>query len=1005
MATRGMSEFRVDGVDYTINDPNNAPEFDASVKNEKDEYIYYQGDLYRFDAPHSANTAWSNRSKTKVKLGEELKNKVPNTRKVNGHALTDDININKSDVGLGNVDNTSDANKPVSTAQAAAISSAVAAEAAARDAAVDQLGDALVTEAAARAAADQSLEDTKVPKTTKVNGHALSSDVTVTKSDVGLGNVDNTSDVNKPVSTAQQAAIDELKSALPQTYDSIENEFEQITGNRALVFRSGRYITASTTGIGDLVSYNENTGYVCAICPCVEGDEFYVNVKGYTGNCRAYFFCDANMICKRRADANTLVNYKITAHEGEAFVVFTNRLSAMPSGYYVYKGESLISKYNASENATIRYRKQLSSSDDLDQLFDIGVYVAISSSLPINSPTINTFVLSIFGSPINGAGNRKTAILTNQNGATWIRSVKDGTWGEWEQIAKQADTDYLKSGLSDYINGILPITDNLVKGDRLTNGKINKSGIGISTKEFYYLNKETIITVSVKDGWIYSVLQGNKTDKLEETHHLVNDQIIVTKRKYVCFTFYKTESGEPVNTELSDYTGQITLEFHLASGAYDLVHDVPENEGTANLIKRAYQMTMINYEALADIPFYGSRVMAEGSTRNGIPYSSVRPENLYVPQSVGFEAFMTALLNPNSYVYTKELDIPNYYGHTYYGSVCSAFVAWCYQIEDVIPTTISFSHYDGFNELPSDQQNWKYIKLGDMLNKPGSHIVIVTDILRNRFGEIAYIELSEETDAVNAVARSKLYTRDIIQTRYNQGYRIYRYDYIADIEYTPTPWVHVEPFETEEPIVNANIISRRGNKVNYPAGDTVVIDIIEQGSYTGYALENIGAGETTTGSISGATISLASLDPGQYRLRLTGDGNSDYIYFDVISTVGTKYETQASRKVKVTPSTTLGTPSSVIFCGSNPGKSAFMAVTDFHVFTAEEIAQGYAIVNAPATDSDNAPGDVWYMRCMYKTEYGLYSGSFCSVPVSTSGHTVTESAYQQSEYIVDYPTP
>lgn len=40
---------------------------------------------------------------------------------------------------------------------------------------------------------------------TSVNGHTGT--VVVTKADVGLGNVDNTSDVNKPVSTAQQTAI------------------------------------------------------------------------------------------------------------------------------------------------------------------------------------------------------------------------------------------------------------------------------------------------------------------------------------------------------------------------------------------------------------------------------------------------------------------------------------------------------------------------------------------------------------------------------------------------------------------------------------------------------------------------------------------------------------------------------------------------------------------------------------------------------------------------------
>lgn len=44
--------------------------------------------------------------------------------------------------------------------------------------------------------------NTKVDKTTTVNGHALSDDVTITKGDVGLGNVDNTADANKNVASA-----------------------------------------------------------------------------------------------------------------------------------------------------------------------------------------------------------------------------------------------------------------------------------------------------------------------------------------------------------------------------------------------------------------------------------------------------------------------------------------------------------------------------------------------------------------------------------------------------------------------------------------------------------------------------------------------------------------------------------------------------------------------------------------------------------------------------------
>lgn len=46
-----------------------------------------------------------------------------------------------------------------------------------------------------------------VPTSRTVAGKALSANVTIVKGDVGLGSVDNTSDVNKPVSTAQQTAL------------------------------------------------------------------------------------------------------------------------------------------------------------------------------------------------------------------------------------------------------------------------------------------------------------------------------------------------------------------------------------------------------------------------------------------------------------------------------------------------------------------------------------------------------------------------------------------------------------------------------------------------------------------------------------------------------------------------------------------------------------------------------------------------------------------------------
>lgn len=82
--------------------------------------------------------------------------------------------VSKADVGLGNVDNTSDANKPVSTLQAAA------------------------------------LVNKEPTIASGVSGQYLSFDKTyknIQPSEVGLGNVNNTSDAAKPVSTLQAAAI------------------------------------------------------------------------------------------------------------------------------------------------------------------------------------------------------------------------------------------------------------------------------------------------------------------------------------------------------------------------------------------------------------------------------------------------------------------------------------------------------------------------------------------------------------------------------------------------------------------------------------------------------------------------------------------------------------------------------------------------------------------------------------------------------------------------------
>jgi len=134
--------------------------------------------------------------------------------------------VDKTMVGLNNVDNTSDANKPVSTAQQTAlnlkanINNPTFTGAVNAPTPITSDNSTLVATTSYVKACIQELPagnnnnipenlttliDSKAP----INNPTFTGTVTgITKSMINLGNVDNTSDVNKPVSTAQQTALD-----------------------------------------------------------------------------------------------------------------------------------------------------------------------------------------------------------------------------------------------------------------------------------------------------------------------------------------------------------------------------------------------------------------------------------------------------------------------------------------------------------------------------------------------------------------------------------------------------------------------------------------------------------------------------------------------------------------------------------------------------------------------------------------------------------------------------
>lgn len=145
--------------------------------------------------------------------------------------------VTKEQIGLGNVDNTSDLDKPVSDATFKMLNNHI-------NNANQVLGDfTKETNQVLRNLKDnywKPLDEQTKQSKAAIDEHKGRTDNPhkVTKEQVGLGSVDNTSDLNKPVSTAVQAALDGLTQKISssdgslQSHQSNHNNPHQVTAEQ-----------------------------------------------------------------------------------------------------------------------------------------------------------------------------------------------------------------------------------------------------------------------------------------------------------------------------------------------------------------------------------------------------------------------------------------------------------------------------------------------------------------------------------------------------------------------------------------------------------------------------------------------------------------------------------------------------------------------------------------------------------------------------------------------------
>lgn len=116
----------------------------------------------------------------------------------------------------------------------------------------------------------------------------------VTKAQVALGNVDNTSDINKPVSTAQQTEItNKYNSAISYVNSKVSSKVDKVTGSRLMTNTEGSKIAeydenhykrplATLTELTSLLEntlYDNERRYVAS-----EGKDYFYDADATTGD-------------------------------------------------------------------------------------------------------------------------------------------------------------------------------------------------------------------------------------------------------------------------------------------------------------------------------------------------------------------------------------------------------------------------------------------------------------------------------------------------------------------------------------------------------------------------------------------------------------------------------------------------------------------------------------------------------------------------------------------------
>ncbi|MBQ9130841.1 MAG: leucine-rich repeat protein, partial [Clostridia bacterium] len=402
----------------------------------------------------------------------------------------------------------------------------------------------------------------------------------------------------------------------------------------------------------------------------------------------------------------------------------------------------------------------------------------------------------------------------------------------------------------------------------------------------------------------------------------------------------------------------------------EYTHAVPQSQGVANAIQRAYALTDVLWTPLKNMPgvimengVYRYQEFIAGVTYQGVPYSGVIDTDTYIGLSVDLGTFLSALQDENSVLYAENLFAESYPKKaTYYGTVCSKFMQYVLNV----PGAFNTANVPNIPGMETIALPGKYlaseIRLGDVLVDTDYHTAICTDLLYDAEGNLAFIEISE---AISPTARRLLWSVEEFCKEF-ATYRLCRYWYIDNVPAAKE--THVEEDPALMPAYG------NGYLCTVSASQKDVVHVLQAGYAKAMILRDGKVIEEISLTSETTSFNFDRSLPGQIEIYLVKENGekSESVFACVVKTSITVTDSTSffGGKLTVEHSGSHGTP---LYVQIGSGQSVFCPLT--RDLSAETVSFDFSRVSS------------YRVRVAYETAYGIALSPWVSFQVDESQGT------------------